>query len=102
VPGLVLPPAPPPGHEPSHYFFWVQMDAQIRDAVAERLYEAGVYTTFKYAPLHKVPLYRADCVLPGAEYAAARTLCLPLHPALDDDAAGTVVTELRKAVESCR
>jgi aminotransferase len=102
VPGLLLPPAPPPGHETSHYFYWVQMDAEIRDEVAQRMYRAGVYTTFKYAPLHKVPLYGAKCDLPNAEEAAARTLCLPLHPALDDDTAGTVAAELGKALQSCR
>ncbi|MEU6021910.1 aminotransferase class I/II-fold pyridoxal phosphate-dependent enzyme [Micromonospora sp. NPDC047134] len=101
-PGLELPPPLPPGHESSYYFYWVQMDAAIRDEVAAQLYQAGVYTTFKYAPLHRIPLYGGAEDLPNAEQAADRTLCLPLHPALDDEAIATVVSELRKALRSCR
>lgn len=100
VPGLELPPALPEGHESSYYFYWVQMDAEIRDAVAHRLYEAGVYTTFRYPPLHKVPAYGSAEVLPGTDRASDRTLCLPLHQGLDEADVATVVSELRKAIET--
>ncbi|WP_424185783.1 DegT/DnrJ/EryC1/StrS family aminotransferase [Actinokineospora sp. G85] len=100
IEGLELPPALPGGHVSSHYFYWVRMPARIRDAVATDLLEAGVYTTFRYPPLHKVPAYASAAVLPGAEQAAEETLNLPLHQGLTDDDVRLVVTELRKAVEA--
>ena len=85
----------------SYYFYWVQMDPGVRDEVARDLYAAGVYTTFRYPLLHRVPLYGAtDQSLPHADEAAERTLCLPLHNALDDSDVRTVATALRKAMEA--
>ncbi|GAA4688815.1 DegT/DnrJ/EryC1/StrS family aminotransferase [Streptomyces chumphonensis] len=99
VPELLLPPAPPPGQESTHYFYWVQMPPRIRDAVASDLYGKGVYTTFRYAPLHKVPVYGGrDAHLPGTDRAAERTLCLPLHPGLSDADVREVARLLRAAV----
>ncbi|MEE1790022.1 DegT/DnrJ/EryC1/StrS family aminotransferase [Streptomyces sp. BE308] len=100
VEGLVLPPALPEGHETSHYFYWVQMEAALRDEVAAELYASGIYTTFRYPPLHKVPAYGSNLVLPDAELASERTLCLPLHHSLDDAQVREVATALRKAVAS--
>ncbi|MGW7081655.1 DegT/DnrJ/EryC1/StrS family aminotransferase [Streptomyces sp. NPDC054866] len=99
LPGLLTPPALPDGHESTHYFYWVQMDPRIRDEVAGDLYSADIYTTFRYAPLHKVPAYGAAGVeLPASDWAADRTLCLPLHPGLSDADVRTVVSVLRAAV----
>jgi aminotransferase len=100
VAGLRLPPALPAGHDTSYFFYWVQMAARIRDAVANDLYRAGVYTTFKYTPLHRVSAYRWQGSLPGAERAEAQTLCLPLHLGMDGTAIKTVVNELRQAIDS--
>lgn len=102
VRGVTLPPPLPPGHESTHYYYWVQVEQAIRDAVASKLFAAGIYTTFRYAPLHKVPLYGStDRTFPKAERAAERTLCIPIHPGLDDLDVETVVTELRKAIAAC-
>ncbi|WP_199444316.1 DegT/DnrJ/EryC1/StrS aminotransferase family protein [Umezawaea beigongshangensis] len=100
VPGVQRPPPLPRGHRTSHYFYWVQLDPRVRDDVAEDLYRAGVYTTFRYPPLHHVPLYGSDAVLPGADRAAARTLNLPLHQSLSDDDVDLVVRELRASLAS--
>ncbi|HZG05468.1 MAG TPA: DegT/DnrJ/EryC1/StrS family aminotransferase [Streptomyces sp.] len=103
VEGLRLPPPLPAGHTSSYYFYWVQMDAEIRDEVASDLLAADIYTTFRYAPLHKVPAYRSgDRVLPATDRAAGETLCLPLHPGLGDEDVRTVAERLRKAVTSRR
>ncbi|MBW4722036.1 DegT/DnrJ/EryC1/StrS family aminotransferase [Saccharothrix obliqua] len=99
VPGVVTPPALPPGHRTSYYFYWVQFDSGVRDAVAADLYRAGVYTTFRYPPLHRVPRYGSAAVLPGAERAAEHTLNLPLHQGLSDEDVDRVVRELRAALE---
>ncbi|NLU68542.1 DegT/DnrJ/EryC1/StrS family aminotransferase [Streptomyces sp. HNM0574] len=97
---VALPPKLPEGHSGSYYFYWVQMDAAIRDQVAADLLERGIYTTFRYPTLHKVPAYRAeDSVLPGADLAADTTLLLPLHQGLTDAEVRTVAEEFRTAVE---
>ncbi|MFE1029942.1 DegT/DnrJ/EryC1/StrS family aminotransferase [Streptomyces sp. NPDC058818] len=99
--GVRTPPPLPEGHESSYYFYWVQMSPEIRDEVASELYAAGIYTTFRYAPLHKVPAYRAqDEVLPASDKASGETLCLPLHPGLADEDVRTVAAALREAVEA--
>jgi dTDP-4-amino-4,6-dideoxygalactose transaminase len=97
--GVTLPPPLPSGHTTSYYFYWVQLDAAIRDQVAADLLDRGIYTTFRYAPLHKVAAYRSGALLPGADEASDTTLLLPIHQALDDADARTVADELRKSVE---
>lgn len=97
--GVRLPPPLPAGHESSGYFYWVQLDPAIRDRVAATLLERGVYTTFRYPPLHRVPEYGADGPeLPGTDEASESTLLLPLHQGLDDEQVRTVARELRAAV----
>ncbi|MFH9067730.1 DegT/DnrJ/EryC1/StrS family aminotransferase [Streptomyces coeruleorubidus] len=99
VPGVRTPPALPSGHESSHYFYWVGMDAAIRPAVANELFDAGIYTNFHYAPLHRVPLYGYDGPLPNAERAGEETLCLPMHASLSHDDVRHVAGRLVAAVE---
>ncbi|AXL93014.1 DegT/DnrJ/EryC1/StrS family aminotransferase [Streptomyces sp. CB09001] len=106
VPGLLLPPALPHGHESTHYFYWVQTAPEIRDGLAGDLLKDGIYTTFRYAPLHKVPAFGSQSAqtlqLPHSDWAADRTLCLPLHPALSDGDVRTVAAAVHKAVENRR
>lgn len=97
--GIRLPPRLPEGQTSSYYFYWIQLDPQIRDQVAADLLERDIYTTFRYPTLHKVPAYRASADLPAAEEASETTLLLPLHQGLDDSEVRTVADELRKSVE---
>lgn len=99
VDGVRVPPRLPDGHTSSHYFYWVQLDPMIRDQVAADLLEQGIYTTFRYAPLHKVPAYRAGGgFLPGAEEASEVTLLLPAHQGLSDADVRTVAGALASSV----
>lgn len=100
--GLRPPPPLPPGHTSSFYFYWIGLTDGTRDAVGRRLYERGIYTTFRYHPLHLVAAYGSDASLPGAELAAQETLCLPLHQGMDDAAVEKVIDETRAAVLWCR
>ncbi len=101
--GLLLPPALPDGHDSSYYFYWVQMSPDVRDEVAGDLLAAGIYTTFRYAPLHRVACYRSEGrELPQSDHASDRTLCLPLHPGLDDADVRSVAAALCKALDSRR
>ncbi|MFD6949710.1 glutamine--scyllo-inositol aminotransferase [Nocardiopsis sp. TSRI0078] len=97
--GVEAPPPVPEGHTSSHYFHWVRLDPEDRDRVAAELLERGVYTTFRYAPLHRVPAYGSEGLrLPGAEEAAERTLLLPQHQGLSDADVERVAKELTAAV----
>ncbi|MDI3408192.1 DegT/DnrJ/EryC1/StrS family aminotransferase [Streptomyces cavernicola] len=96
--GLLTPPPLPDGHDSTHYFYWIQVDPQVRDQLASDLYGDGIYTTFRYAPLHRVPAYGSDAHLTASDWAAERTLCLPLHPGLSDADVLTVVASLRKSL----
>ncbi|RSS54728.1 DegT/DnrJ/EryC1/StrS family aminotransferase [Streptomyces sp. WAC07061] len=101
IAGISTPPALPDGHESTYYFYWVQMDPAIRDQVASDLLADEIYTTFRYAPLHKVPAYgTTEVELPASDWVSDRTLCLPLHPGLSDADVLTVAASLRKALEA--
>jgi len=54
---LRQPPEPLPDCTTSYYLYWVQ--TEHRDRLAAHLRENGVYTTFRYYPLHLVSRYRA-------------------------------------------
>lgn len=89
---LRRPPAPAPWTEHSAYFYWVQL--LERDALAVFLRDRGIYTTFRYWPLNRA--YRREDNVPMADWAAARTLLLPLHAGLtnaDVDYIGAQVVE---------
>jgi aminotransferase len=88
---LRLPPPTPPHAESSEYFYWVQTRPEVRDRLALHLRERGVYTTFRYYPLHLVKLYGSTDALPGAEEAARTTLCLPIHQSLSPDDLARIV-----------
>jgi aminotransferase len=85
---LLLPPPVAKDNASSYYLFWVQLESEeIRTGLANYLRQNGVYTTFRYYPLHWVRYYKdkyPQPILPGAEWAAHRTLCLPIHQALED------------------
>lgn len=100
VPGVRRPPSLPSTDETSHYFYWVQLDPAIRDGVAADLLDADIYTTFRYPPLHKVPVYGSEAVLPATESASESTLLLPMHQALTDEDVERVCNALDESVSA--
>ena len=82
---LRLPPEPSAETTGSYYFFWIQLESRLRDRLARRLRERGIYSSFRYYPLHRTTLFRDSSAFPGADAAADTTLCLPLHSALSTD-----------------
>ena len=86
LPWLDTPPEIPSYCSSSYYFYHIQLHEDgVRDLLAKYLRERGVYTTFRYFPLHRVPFYQASGSFPNADYAADHTLCLPLHQSLTDE-----------------
>jgi aminotransferase len=90
---LSLPPAPPTGVETTPAFFWVQ--CEHRDDLAVHLRRHDVYTTFRYEPLHRQPLYGSTADLPAADRAARTTLLLPQHPGLTESDLEHIVERVR-------
>jgi len=66
--------------------------AERRDALAERLLEAGIESGVHYP---KNPLLEHDEELPGMEQFSARTLTLPHHPLLADADVERVIETVR-------
>ncbi len=92
---LQLPPLPPKEAQSGHAFFWIPCAGDFRDELALYLRKSGVYTTFRYEPLHPKAIYGCPAPLPETEFAAARTLLLPQHQALSDADLETIARLLR-------
>lgn len=93
IPSLTLPPPPQwrlQHGQGSHYFYWIQVAGGRRDALAVNLRERGIYTSFRYFPLHRTTLFASDARLPGANHAADTTLNLPCHSLLTEADVNTV------------
>lgn len=81
---LQLHPELPTHIESTFYFYWIQTQPEVRDRLAVYLRENGIYTTFRYYPLHWVKYYGKMVSLPNSEEAARTTLCIPIHQALSN------------------
>jgi aminotransferase len=90
---LVLPPNPRLGCTSSYYLYWIRSQAGHRDALACHLRDRGVYTTFRYYPLHMVA--HSNVHLLRAERVNDTTLNLPLHQNLTDSDAQQVIDAVR-------
>ena len=70
-------------NESSYYMYHIQLKSELdRNKLARHLRDCGIYTTFRYYPLHWVKFYKSNVSLPNAEWAATHTLNLPLHQSL--------------------
>lgn len=83
---LDVPPELPSYCVSSYYFYHIQLKKNgLRDALAKFLRENGIYTTFRYYPLHRVKHYKIEGAFPNADFAADNTLLLPLHQGLKNE-----------------
>lgn len=84
------------GNKSSFYFYHIQVKNGKRDDLARFLREAGIYTTYRYFPLHRVPHYGVNGEFPGADYAADNTLCLPIHQSLSQNDLDLIVGKIHE------
>ena len=86
----------PTGIESSYYMYHIQtVEAKDRDPLAIYLRKQGVYTTFRYYPLHWVKYFQSNQKLPNTEYAANHTLCIPLHQSLSDKDVSYIIKTIK-------
>lgn len=81
----------------SYYFYHIQISKdKVRDELADFLRKNGVYTTYRYFPLHRVPGFKVVGSYPNADYAADHTLCLPLHQSLSQNDLSLIVKLIKQ------
>jgi len=100
--------APPESNdrESAYHLFAVAIDfarfGTTRARVTEQLAIRGIGTQVHYIPLYDHPLHKQRCgevgPHPGADHYYARTLSLPLFPAMTDADVGEVVAQLHRAL----
>jgi UDP-4-amino-4,6-dideoxy-N-acetyl-beta-L-altrosamine transaminase len=98
---LVAPIARAPKCEPAWHLYVIHIDFAstpvTRAQLMRRLRDAGIGTQVHYLPVHLQPYYRkrqGDTELPGALAYYQRCLSLPFFPAMTNEDAERVVTEL--------
>jgi dTDP-4-amino-4,6-dideoxygalactose transaminase len=95
---LVTPKDPGPRERHSWFTYMVRVTDGRRDALAHALLEAGIYTTMRYPPLHRLAAFGGGAgavSLPVCERLAETALNLPLHPALSDGDVEQVVAAVK-------
>ena len=80
----------------SFYFYHIQLKNGLRDELARYLRENGIYTTYRYFPLHRVPYYGIQEDFPNANYAVDNTLCLPIHQSLSSNEVQMIVEKIKE------
>ncbi|MBB3267934.1 UDP-4-amino-4,6-dideoxy-N-acetyl-beta-L-altrosamine transaminase [Azospirillum sp. OGB3] len=102
---LVRPAARAPWCRPAWHLCAVRIDfaaaGRTRARVMAELRERGIGTQVHYIPVHRQPYWRKRCgdlALPGADAHYARTLSLPLFPAMADADVDRVVAALAAAL----
>lgn len=79
---LVRPCDPEPDEQHSYFTYLARVLGGKRNEFAKYLYNHGIYTTFRYHPLHMNPIYKSNAQLPNCAQLNEEGLNLPLHPNL--------------------
>ncbi|HTK38451.1 MAG TPA: DegT/DnrJ/EryC1/StrS family aminotransferase [Pyrinomonadaceae bacterium] len=82
-------------HEKHSYFTYV-IRVPNRDKLAKYLFDADIYTTLRYHPLHLNPLYGSKASLPNCELLNEDSLSIPLHPNLTLDQVSMIVDKIKQ------
>lgn len=74
-------------------------DVARRDAIRDKIHEAGVQTSVHYPAIHKFSIYKDyGAVLPKTEYVTEHEITLPMYAALTDEQIEFIVETLDKTV----
>lgn len=92
---IKCPPEPLKDCTSSYYFYWINVPEK-RDKLARFFVDNGVYTTFRYFPLHLVKYYNDKSRLPNSEKINESTLNLPLHQNLTESDLDKIIGLLKE------
>jgi len=102
----LCPPKGRDGVDACRHLYSVRIDFEAlgvnRASVMQRMRAQGVGTQVHYIPVHTQPYYTqlyGKTDLPGASHYYARTLTLPLYPAMPDDGPERTVAALKEAIK---
>ena len=91
------------GAESAWHLYVIQVPAEHRRRLFERLRERRLGVQVHYLPVHWHPYYRqhgyADVSCPAAEEHYSRSISLPIYPRMTDDDVHHVIDILRRALE---
>ena len=79
-----------------HSYFTYVIRVPERDKLARYLFEADIYTTLRYHPLHLNPLYQSKAELKNAAILNEDSLSIPLHPNLTLEQVDYIVDKIKK------
>lgn len=84
-----------------YHQYTIRISGGRRDAVSNRLNQAGIQTMIYYpVPLHRLPVYTGlGENFPVCERAAEEVLSLPMWPTLPEDAQERIIEEVTAALE---
>ncbi len=89
----------------SWHLYMIQVPADMRKAVFEKLRQAGIGVNVHYIPVYKHPYYQAhgyqDICCPNAETFYAGAITLPLYADMTEEQVDYVVEKVVDAVGSC-
>ena len=79
----------------SYYMYHIQ--TPDRDKLASFLRKKGIYTTFRYYPLHQVKYFKQlNVELPNTKYVTNNTVCIPLHQSLTNKEINYICKMIKK------
>lgn len=80
----------------SYYFYHIQLTNGKRDELAAFLRQNGIYTTYRYYPMHRVKGYGVSGCFPNADYATDCTLSLPIHQSISDNDMDYIASKIKE------
>lgn len=81
----------------SYFTYFIRLNNNKRDELANFLYKNGIYTTLRYQPLHLIPIYKSTHLkLKNSEYLNEVGLNIPLHPNLSEQDIEYIITKIRE------
>ena len=94
---LLVPEPIDPTTTSSYYMYHIQTKTENdRDKLAKYLRDKGIYTTFRYYPLHWVEYFNCNNKLTNTEYLAKHTLCIPLHQGLSQKDVHKIIESIKE------
>lgn len=81
----------------SYYMYWLRVNLH-RNTLARHLYDKGIYTNYRYFPLHLVKGYGSNQKLKNAEHNNDVILNIPLHQNLTDNDVDKIITTIKEFV----